>query len=49
MVALLEEGQVSQYLDILKKKYYKEVHGIEDIDPHVFITQPGAGATIFTK
>jgi len=48
MVALLEEGQVKRYLDLVRTEYYAKERGIQDIDPHVFITQPGAGATILT-
>lgn len=50
MVALLDESKLSVFLETLANKYYKEVCGIksEDVSSHVFITQPGQGANIFT-
>jgi len=47
MVALLDESQVSRYLERLREDYFLPVLGIKEIDDHVFITQPGSGATIF--
>lgn len=45
MVALCDEGQLAPFLEGLKNKYYSS-EGDEGIQKHVFVTQPGAGASI---
>lgn len=47
-MALMEEKQLPNYLDTLKNKFYIPLHGHHILDPrHVFVTEPGPGASLY--
>lgn len=46
IVALLAADRVQDYLKCLQKEYYSKNFGLSSTKSCVFVTQPGAGATI---
>lgn len=50
MVALVAEDKVTDFIDHLKEKFYRDLPAARDRDLEqvIFATQPGAGASIFT-
>jgi len=46
MVALLDKSQLSNYLEVLRTKFYLPIQPTLD-SCHVFVTSPGSGATVY--
>jgi N-acetylgalactosamine kinase len=48
-VALVESAQLDHFLYALRTKYYQPILGIDNIEEHVFVTQPSQGASILEE